>query len=532
MMLFRPAAAVVFSMMGWASAMGSEPPPWLGSATGATVLVRVQRMFRGSPVPTSGSGFFITTSGIVLTNWHVVAPQIELPSYGDTTEVATSIGKIEVVIDAGTPRARTVEGKVVTSDRRRDLALLRVAGARAPTLGLAARPATVTAPIWAIGFPFGEMLAANKDNPEPTVTLGRVTAIRHDEQGLEERIQIDAAVNPGNSGGPLLDGDGNVVGVIVAGIHNANAMSFAIPLSIVQAFVDEKQVLVKVDPDAVYRRADRIKVSISPLLLSLAGLRCTFSLTGSDIDEQGGEMGSTGGAFSAEVTVPPPVEGRPRAASYSLVLRLADAAGKNVLERKHKLAVLEEGISKVASDRDPVAMMRDRQDFANATEGGGFRPVGLSDENSEASQQATRTLGDLAKSVKLAKPEGDGPVSLTDQQLDECMSGLRKENYERLPSEELAKLARRWDLVSCRFQRAFSDALDMQGSEVSAEEYDEAQAYFNSKVGISAQAHRAMVELEGPLIEAGLCRCGNGQWSMHHSSSCAGCITPALPEFE
>lgn len=81
----------------------------------------------------------------------------------------------------------------------------------------------VTDPIWVVGFPFGDLLALNKRNPEVTVTGGHVTSIRHDEKGAAEAVQIDAAVNPGNSGGSLLDSAGDVVGVIWVGVYGGDA---------------------------------------------------------------------------------------------------------------------------------------------------------------------------------------------------------------------------------------------------------------------------------------------------------------------
>ena len=72
-------------------------------------------------------------------------------------------------------------------------------------------------PLAAFGYPFGRMLAADKGYPAVSVNTGTITALRRKE-GKLSTIQLDASVNPGNSGGPVVDKKGNLIGIVVSGI--------------------------------------------------------------------------------------------------------------------------------------------------------------------------------------------------------------------------------------------------------------------------------------------------------------------------
>ncbi|MFZ4809180.1 MAG: S1C family serine protease [Hyphomicrobiaceae bacterium] len=140
----------------------------------------------------SGTGFFVTGSGHVLTNYHV----------------AGTCSRIEVA-EVGKP---PVTAKLLAGDPKNDLALLLVSGkpATVPTFKSRVRLGDTVA---VFGFPLSGVLASGGN-----FTLGNVTALA----GLSDdtsQLQISAPVQPGNSGGPLLDKHGNVVGVIVAKLN-------------------------------------------------------------------------------------------------------------------------------------------------------------------------------------------------------------------------------------------------------------------------------------------------------------------------
>src|SRR5258708_26239237 len=82
--------------------------------------------------------------------------------------------------------------------------------------------------LYMLGFPFGDALATNKGNPTITVGKGSVSSIRKDATGKIVKVQIDGALNPGNSGGPVVDVKGNLIGIAVQTIQGSN-IGLAIP---------------------------------------------------------------------------------------------------------------------------------------------------------------------------------------------------------------------------------------------------------------------------------------------------------------
>jgi S1-C subfamily serine protease len=147
----------------------------------------------------------IAPDGVVLTNSHVAA----------------GAGPIAV----GLPGGARVRAERAGADPRTDLAVLRAEARALPPLGLEERPLEVGEIVVAIGNPLGF---------ERTVTVGVVSALhRHlpapDGRLLDGLVQTDAAVNPGSSGGPLLDAQGAVVGVTTAMVPRAQGLAFAVP---------------------------------------------------------------------------------------------------------------------------------------------------------------------------------------------------------------------------------------------------------------------------------------------------------------
>jgi S1-C subfamily serine protease len=179
----------------------------------ATVYIRVTtdsgRVF-------FGSGFFVQRTGYVVTNEHVV----------EDAKV------VEVIIDSGTARSRTLEGVVKAGDPGRDLALVRVSGSNLPdplTLGDTAS-LKETHELFIFGFPLGENLGK-----EISVNKSSVSSFR--ENADYPKIQMNGGVNPGNSGGPVVDSSGKVVGVVVSKIKGTE-INFAITAETVRGFLD------------------------------------------------------------------------------------------------------------------------------------------------------------------------------------------------------------------------------------------------------------------------------------------------------
>ncbi len=190
----------------------------LGKA--ATVLVKAKSK--------TGSGFCVHPSGLFITNEHVVGAEVD----------------VAVVLNASLKDQKVLKAKVIRTDKQFDLALLQVEGQKdLPALPLGTTDKlTELAEVVACGFPFGQALAMSKDEyPAISINSGSVSALRRKAGELHE-LQLDVEVNPGNSGGPLLDMNGKVVGVVVSRIAGSR-VNFAIPVSHVTRFVDRPDIL-------------------------------------------------------------------------------------------------------------------------------------------------------------------------------------------------------------------------------------------------------------------------------------------------
>lgn len=156
----------------------------------------------------AGSGFVIAPDGYILTNSHVVAPAKEIRT---------------IFIDGQKLRA-----VVIGKDPSTDLAVLRVNASGLPFAVLSDSPSLrVGQLVIAMGNPFGF---------QSTVSTGVVSALgralrSQDGRLIENIIQHTAPLNPGNSGGPLLDSRGHVIGINTAIIAMAQGIGFAIPSS-------------------------------------------------------------------------------------------------------------------------------------------------------------------------------------------------------------------------------------------------------------------------------------------------------------
>ena len=154
----------------------------------------------------TGTAFFVTSDGYALTCAHVVK---------DATQIELAVG------------GKSLKAAIIAADEENDIALLKAEVTDQPTV-----PISNTGRIeqggrvWVLGFPLASMLGDTVK-----VTGGTVSGIS--VQGTQRTIQIDAAVNPGNSGGPLINDRGVVVGIVNAKIvgSDVSGVGFAIPTS-------------------------------------------------------------------------------------------------------------------------------------------------------------------------------------------------------------------------------------------------------------------------------------------------------------
>jgi predicted Zn finger-like uncharacterized protein len=188
------------------------PPDLVQGVKKATVYVRAT-LADGNIA--QGSGFFGVEPAIVLTNAHVVGmlrPESRPPQ------------KVEVVLNSGTGDERSLAANVLGVDRNADLAVLRVEGRELPPpLPVrSARNLQFTQQVYVFGFPFGADLGK-----EITVSQSSVSSLRW-ENGVLAKVQVNGGMHPGNSGGPVVDAYGNVIGVAVS-VLRFTQINFAAP---------------------------------------------------------------------------------------------------------------------------------------------------------------------------------------------------------------------------------------------------------------------------------------------------------------
>ncbi len=171
----------------------------------------------------SGSGFFVSSDGLIITNKHVVSDE-----QADYTVIVSGSDK-------------EYPAKVLARDPNNDIAVLKIDGDSFPALTLGDSDAVkVGQTVLAIGNPLGEF--AN------SVSRGIISGLKRsvnagssfgDTEKLTGIIQTDAAINPGNSGGPLFNISGEVIGINVATAQGAENIGFALPINSVKRVVNQ-----------------------------------------------------------------------------------------------------------------------------------------------------------------------------------------------------------------------------------------------------------------------------------------------------
>ncbi len=270
-------------------------PGILADIKRATVFVKVD--VQGNSF--SGSGFVMKgdrDTAYVVTNHHVIEPtvQIEVPERrvappkgprlpinprlprnpipppaspppGMTPRsmiVTLKNAAVTVVFDSGRNNERSLPAEVVSADPERDLAVLLVKGVKdlPNPIDFANEPQLAeTMPVYTFGFPFGKALATSKGNPAITVGKAVISSLRENDDGELTVVQIDGSLNPGNSGGPVVDAQGRLVGVAVATIKNSSGIGLAIPGSELRKMLQGRLGIYHVSS----RMADKGKVAVS-----------------------------------------------------------------------------------------------------------------------------------------------------------------------------------------------------------------------------------------------------------------------------
>ena len=188
----------------------------IGEMIRGTVTMWVDRGIRiergvGYPERIIGSGFFVDRRGYLLTNYHIVESEVD-PTYE---------GYSRLYVKPASRSDDKIPARVVGYDRIFDLALVKVEIDPEYVFSSAGDPSIEPGDkIFAIGSPGGL---------EKTLSSGIVSAVGRRFLQMGDAIQVDVPLNPGSSGGPLLNERGELVGVVFAGLEQFEGINFAIP---------------------------------------------------------------------------------------------------------------------------------------------------------------------------------------------------------------------------------------------------------------------------------------------------------------
>jgi len=332
-----------------------------------------QRRPQARPMTGQGSGFFITADGFAVTNHHVV-------DKAKTVEITTDDGK-------------TYEAKVIGTDPRTDVALLKVDGrSDFPYVKLSEKAPRVGDWVLAVGNPFG--LGG-------TVTAGIVSARGRDIGAgpYDDFIQIDAPVNKGNSGGPTFDVDGNVIGVntaIFSPSGGSVGIAFAIPSETVKTVVAQLK-----DKGSVTR--GWLGVQIQPVTTEIADSMGLKSDKGALVAEpQANSPAMKAGIKSGDVITK--VNGEVVNDARSLARRISTlspgASVKLTLVRGGKEEVVTITLGEMPKERQANAGTQERE-----LNGGDVPKLGLS------LAPANQVAGSSGEGVVVTQVNPDGPAA-------------------------------------------------------------------------------------------------------------------------
>jgi tetratricopeptide (TPR) repeat protein len=217
----------------------------------ATAQVRV-RLINGTTI--EGSGFFAAEPDLVLTNAHVLgmlSPGSPMPA------------EVRVVVGSGEPEEFTLPAQVLGVDRENDLGVLRVKGRAsrfpAPLTVDSSRSLALLQKVYIFGYPYGKSLGK-----DITASESSISSIRKDATGSATEVQVNGGMHQGNSGGPVVDSHGVVVGVAVSGLYGTQ-INFAVPGEKVQELLSGRVAQTQVGEAFLEKGQSKLPIRLSCL---------------------------------------------------------------------------------------------------------------------------------------------------------------------------------------------------------------------------------------------------------------------------
>jgi len=475
----------------------------------ATAYLEIDRVFSGRLVMTSGTAFFVHPKGYLLTNAHVVSNKIESP---DGREVYAKVLKLRAFADSGNPGEREFKAVVVVTDRESDLALLKVDYSPPRWLDLArGRVPAVTDQVWVVGYPLGDLLGMydkrtdQVSRPLVSVNGGRVTSLRKDSASVLKVIQMDAAVNPGNSGGPLVDDRGAPLGIVTAKVGGAAGLGFAIPAHEIDSFFERRAFVTRFVPPVVYHGMPPLRISVTPVFSEVGGLGGTITIDGGNTTPLTRSLSSAGNQLTASF---PLLDQHADAANGGFLRARVTVSREDGAEAMHRVFRLRGsgGVAEQTSSAT-VAPADDETSVQRATTGGGALGGGK--------------LGgvDVEKS-KDSKPTREVPSFVIDNQLMYERDGFIYANwrYEKIPDQEDRNAALEYEKITAAIYRKLDKMKKLRNSDPHVD-WDQNSTYKRHRTDLDQLRSQARRQAE-VLRTRRVCRCGL-VWVMCENAPCS-----------
>jgi S1-C subfamily serine protease len=302
-------------------------PPTIETAARATVAVTaVPNAEVGPSTAPIWSGFFVNPDGVILTDATSITPCRD-----------TGGGPQLSVILGDEPGEREIRpASVIVCNRKRSLALLRTDHQSTAWLAVG-RPHDVRPNdmVWLVGArPAADLVDGQVDS---AIQSGAITELSSDEQRKVISFVTDIAPLAGLVGGPVIDLNGDVVGVVTRSESGGDRWATAVSPDLLSEFVRAMAVRIRFEPAPFVSASRPTEITAEPVIARLGNVTGRVAISGSDIDDL--EIGLAPASGGWRGTIPPltKVPGRPMAEEYVVAVSFVDAAGTTVYGRRLRL---------------------------------------------------------------------------------------------------------------------------------------------------------------------------------------------------
>jgi len=524
--LSAPHLAILGFVLFAAVPLEASTPVKIESPENATVFVKVHRRLGQKEITTFGSAFFVHPKGFLVTSSSTVGQVIAYHIDGKTRRFKTEILGVTIVMDSGTPDETEHSARVLVEAPRSGHALLKIDFAISSPLTISSLGAPQIADeVTVVGYPFGDWNNANPRfnpstdiNPSMQTVSGPVTGMRQVQRGSGSIVETEITIQPSHPGAPLLNVDGDVVGVVAA---TSRGTASAIPLEALHKFIEKSAYKAVFSPPGIHPDLDRITVDIIPLLADLERITGTVCVEGRDLRSTCGRLSETNFGYRATVNTDDRMFGVQPPKSYDAEIAIRKPGASRMEERRFVLPATN---TQIVMEHSPDVYKVDPEIYFPGDQKG---------------------LSGYARHVKidgssLADGDDDSAVRrsasgslVIDQNAVSAFVGVPAEAFAELEDDQQKALASRFEVVFneyCNLTSKHMIPIPTQGSRTDAQ-YRRLIEQTRAKVGdvgIAAWADYLINtadeadELTTQLRRQNMAKCADGIWRVSEP----GCELP------